>query len=75
METAIELEPQNAFALRSLGSLLVIAGAFAAGVARFRQALEVAPDDLITTYNLAQALAGTRSKRSTATRPIGCCCR
>ena len=33
---AIELEPQNSFALRSLGSLLVIAGAFAAAVARFR---------------------------------------
>ncbi|MCT0249053.1 hypothetical protein [Synechococcus sp. CS-205] len=56
METAIELEPHNAFALRSLGSLLVIAGALAAGVARFRQALAVAPDDLITTINLAQAL-------------------
>jgi predicted Zn-dependent protease len=56
LEAAIELEPQNSFALRSLGSLLVIAGAFAAGVARFRQALKVAPDDLITTYNLAQAL-------------------
>jgi Flp pilus assembly protein TadD len=56
LEAAIELEPQNSFALRSLGSLLVIAGAFAAGVARFRQALQVAPDDLITTYNLAQAL-------------------
>ena len=56
LESAIELEPQNSFALRSLGSLLVIAGAFAAGVARFRQALAVAPDDLITTFNLAQAL-------------------
>ncbi len=56
LEAAIELEPQNSFALRSLGSLLVIAGAFAAGVARFRQALAVAPGDLITTYNLAQAL-------------------
>ncbi len=52
---AIELEPQNSFALRSLGSLLVIAGAFAAGVARFRQTLAVAPGDLITTYTLAQA--------------------
>jgi tetratricopeptide (TPR) repeat protein len=31
LETAIELEPNNAFALRSLGSLLVIAGALAAG--------------------------------------------
>ena len=29
LEAAIELEPQNSFALRSLGSLLVIAGAFA----------------------------------------------
>jgi predicted Zn-dependent protease len=56
LEAAIELEPQNSFALRSLGSLLVIAGAFAAGVTRFRQALAVAPDDLITTFNLAQAL-------------------
>jgi thioredoxin-like negative regulator of GroEL len=56
LEAAIELEPQNCFALRSLGSLLVIAGAFAAGVARFRQALVVAPDDLVTTFNLAQAL-------------------
>jgi hypothetical protein len=28
----------------------------AAGVARFRQALAVAPEDLITTYKLAQAL-------------------
>jgi tetratricopeptide (TPR) repeat protein len=56
LEEAIELEPDNSFALRSLGSLLVIAGAFAAGVARFRQALAVAPDDLITTFNLAQAL-------------------
>ena len=56
LEAAIELEPQNAFALRSLGSLLVIAGALAAGAQRFRQALAVAPDDLITTYNLAQAL-------------------
>jgi predicted Zn-dependent protease len=56
LEAAIELEPQNSFALRSLCSLLVIAGAFAAGVARFRQALAVAPDTLITTCNLAQAL-------------------
>jgi predicted Zn-dependent protease len=56
LEAAIELEPQNAFALRSLGSLLAIAGALAAGAQRFRQALAVAPDDLITTYNLAQAL-------------------
>ena len=56
LEAAIELEPHNAFALRSLGSLLVIAGAYAAAVNRFRQALAVAPDDLITTYNLAQAL-------------------
>jgi Flp pilus assembly protein TadD len=39
LEAAIELEPQNAFALRSLGSLLVIAGALAAGAERFRQAL------------------------------------
>ncbi len=56
LEAAIELEPQNSFALRSLGSLLVIAGAYAAGAERFRQALAVAPDDLITTVNLAQAL-------------------
>jgi tetratricopeptide (TPR) repeat protein len=56
LEAAIELEPHNAFALRSLGSLLVIAGAYAAAVNRFRQALAAAPDDLITTYNLAQAL-------------------
>ena len=56
LEAAIELEPHNAFALRSLGSLLVIAGALAAGAQRFRQALAVAPDDLITPYNLAQAL-------------------
>jgi len=39
LEAAIELEPRNAFALRSLGSLLVIAGALAAGIERFRQAL------------------------------------
>jgi tetratricopeptide (TPR) repeat protein len=56
LEAAIELEPRNAFALRSLGSLLVIAGALAAGIERFRQALAVAPDDLATTFNLAQAL-------------------
>jgi len=56
LEAAIELEPNNSFALRSLGSLLVIAGAFAAGVARLRQALAAAPDDLITTFNLAQSL-------------------
>ena len=56
LEAAIELEPQNSFALRSLGRLLVIAEAFAAGVARFRQALALAPGDLITTVNLAQAL-------------------
>ncbi|MFN9530633.1 MAG: tetratricopeptide repeat protein, partial [Cyanobacteriota bacterium] len=56
LEAAIELEPQNAFALRSLGSLLVIAGALAAGIERIRQALAVAPGDLITTFNLAQAL-------------------
>jgi tetratricopeptide (TPR) repeat protein len=55
-KAAIELEPQNAFALRSLGSLLVIAGALAAGVELFRLALAVAPDDLITAFNLAQAL-------------------
>ena len=53
LEAAIELEPQNAFALRSLGSLLVIAGALAAGAERFRQARAVAPDDLITTFNLS----------------------
>ncbi len=34
----------------------MIAGALAAGAQRFRQALAVAPDDLITTFNLAQAL-------------------
>ena len=56
LEAAIELEPRNAFALRSLGSLLVIAGALAAGIERFHQALAVAPDDLVTTFNLAQAL-------------------
>jgi tetratricopeptide (TPR) repeat protein len=56
LEAAIELEPRNAFALRSLGSLLVIAGALAAGIERFRQALAVAPDDLVSTFNLAQAL-------------------
>jgi Flp pilus assembly protein TadD len=56
LEAAIALEPQNAFALRSLGGLLVIAGALAAGAERFRQALAEAPDDLITTFNLAQAL-------------------
>jgi tetratricopeptide (TPR) repeat protein len=56
LEAAIEVEPGNSFALRSLGSLLVIAGALAAGAERFRQALAVAPDDLITTFNLAQAL-------------------
>jgi Flp pilus assembly protein TadD len=56
LEAAIELEPRNAFALRSLGSLLVIAGALAAGIERFRQALVVAADDLVTTFNLAQAL-------------------
>ena len=55
-EAAIELEPRNAFDLRSLGSLLVIAGALGAGIERFRQALAVAPDDLVTTFNLAQAL-------------------
>jgi tetratricopeptide (TPR) repeat protein len=56
LEAAIELETHNAFALRSLASLPVIAGALAAGAQRFRQALAVAPDDLITTFNLAQAL-------------------
>jgi len=39
LEAAIEGEPGNSFALRSLGSLLVIAGAYAAAVERFRQAL------------------------------------
>ena len=34
----------------------MIAGALTARAERFRQALAVAPDDLITTYNLAQAL-------------------
>jgi tetratricopeptide (TPR) repeat protein len=56
LEAAIELEPQNSFALRSLGGLLVIAGAYAAGAERFRQALAVAPDDLIASFNLARAL-------------------
>jgi predicted Zn-dependent protease len=56
LEAAIELEPRNAFALRSLGGLLAIAGALAASIERFRQALAVAPDDLVTTFNLAQAL-------------------
>jgi Flp pilus assembly protein TadD len=56
LEAAIDLEPQNVFALRSLGSLLVIAGALAAGAQRFRQALKAASDDLITTYNLAHAM-------------------
>ena len=56
LEAAIEVEPGNSFALRSIGSLLVIAGAYAAAVERFRQALKAAPDDLITTFNLAQAL-------------------
>jgi predicted Zn-dependent protease len=56
LEAAIDLELQNAFALSSFGSLLVIAGALAAGIERFHQALTVAPDDLVTTINLAQAL-------------------
>jgi Flp pilus assembly protein TadD len=56
LEAAIELEPQNTFALRSLGSLLVIAGAYTAAVERFRQALTVAPNDLMASFHLAQAL-------------------
>ncbi|MFN6340146.1 MAG: tetratricopeptide repeat protein [Cyanobacteriota bacterium] len=75
LEAAIELEPRNAFALRSLGSLLVIAGALAAGIERFRQALAAAPDDLITTFHLAQALLDLDPGTNTATKPIGCCCR
>jgi tetratricopeptide (TPR) repeat protein len=54
--STFELEPGNAFALRSLGILLVIAGAYAAAVKRFRQALKAPPDNLIATFNLAQAL-------------------
>lgn len=56
LQAAIELEPQNSFAQRSLGGLLVIAGALAAGAKRFRQALAVAPEDLVASFNLAQAL-------------------
>ena len=56
LEAAIELEPKNFFALGSLGSLPVIAGAFAAELERFRQALAVAPYDLISAFNLVQAL-------------------
>ncbi len=56
LEAAIDLEPQNAFALSSFGSLLVMAGAYAAAVERFRQAMKAASDDLIATFNLAQAL-------------------
>lgn len=53
---AIALEPQNPFALRSLASLLASAGALAAAAERFRQALAVAPGDLVATINLAQTL-------------------
>jgi Flp pilus assembly protein TadD len=56
LERAVELEPQNPHALRSLGSLLSGAGALAAGVERYRQALAVAPGDLIAALNLAQTL-------------------
>jgi Tfp pilus assembly protein PilF len=56
LEASIELEPRNALTLRSHDSRLMIAGALAAGAQRFRQALAVAPDDLITTFNLAKAL-------------------
>ena len=56
LEAAIEMETRNAFAIRSLGSMLVIAGALAAWAERFRQTLAVASDDLITAFNLAQAL-------------------
>jgi tetratricopeptide (TPR) repeat protein len=72
LEAAIELEPQNSFALRSLGGLLVIAGAYAAGAERFRQALAVAPDDLIASFNLARATLELDAM-STATRPTSCC--
>ena len=54
LETAIELDPGNSFALRSIGSLLVIAGTYAAAVESFSQALVAASDDLITTFKLAQ---------------------
>ena len=51
-----EWPPSGRRTAQKPGSLLVIAGALAAGAQRFRQALAVAPDDLITTFNLAQAL-------------------
>ena len=56
LERAIELEPGNPYALRTLGSLLTTAGALAAGAERFRQALAVAPNDLVASLSLAQAL-------------------
>ncbi|MCP9915278.1 tetratricopeptide repeat protein [Cyanobium sp. ATX 6F1] len=56
LESAIELEPGNPYALRTLGSLLTAAGALAAGAARFRQALAVAPNDAVASLSLAQAL-------------------
>ena len=56
LEAALELEPQIVFAMRSLGGLLVIAGSLTAGAERYRQALAVAPVDLITALKLAQRL-------------------
>jgi hypothetical protein len=63
----------NSFALRSLGSLLVIAGALAAGAERFRQALKAAPDDLITTSTWPRR-CWSWIQTSTETRPTGYCC-
>ena len=73
LESAIELEPQNSFALRSLGSLLVIAGAFAAGVARFRQALAVALRHFAeATHGRLVAEGVESSEQIERLRAIGC---
>ena len=49
--------------------------ALAAVAERIRQALAAAPDDLITTFHLAQGLLDLDPGTNTATKPIGCCCR
>lgn len=56
LRQAVHLEPHNPFALRTLGTLLLMQGDAAAAVDPLRQAIRQAPQDLLALLSLAQAL-------------------
>jgi superkiller protein 3 len=52
---AINLEPEDAFALSNMGKLLVMQGRHDEGIASLKKAIEVQPDYAFAYYNLGKA--------------------